>query len=511
MNRKFARLALTFAVLASTALHGAQAQTKPALTAATGADIVTLDPTKVTSGNDYLFFSNVFESLYGHDETGRLVPTLAEGHTVSPDGLAYTFKLRKNVTFHNGDPFTADDVRFSWQHAVDPASRNPRANVLADNIADIEVLDPHQLRIKLKKRDASMLENMDTYWLIVPKGHLAKVGREAYARQPIGTGPFLFVERRVKEYIKLKGFDGHWGRVPKVGDVTIKIVPDDLARIAQIQTGEADLVINVPPAIAAPLRRDPNVKIIAAPSYNNLFVSINSRGNNPDLAKKEVRQALNMAVNKNALSRNLLLTFATPQELFCNPGVIGCEGEVNPFSYDPKKAKDMLAKAGFDFNRQLRLVGVAEGRYAASKQTVEGIAFDLAQIGVKTDLVIMEYGAWLGVVTPKKKDPAVDLVFVGNTDYNNDPSGRLLKFALTDGANSFYSDPEMDKLLLKMNDFSSPKERQVFVSELFRKIHDDAIFMPLWSVQSIYATRSTISWKPTPAVSWPVLWNIEKK
>ena len=264
-------------------------------------------------------------------------------------------------------------------------------------------------------------------------------------------------------------------------------------------------------AIAAPLRRDPNVKIIAAPSYNNLFVSINTRGNNPDLAKREVRQALNMAVNKNALSRSLLLTFATPQELFCNPGVIGCEGEVNPFFYDPKKAKDILVKAGFDFNRPLRLVGVAEGRYAASKQTVEGIAFDLAQIGVKTNLVIMEYGAWLGVVTPKKKDPAVDMVFVGNTDYNNDPSGRLLKFALTDGANSFHSDPEMDELLLKMNDFSSPKERQVFVSGLFRKIHDDAIFMPLWSVQSIYATRSTISWKPTPAVSWPVLWNIEKK
>ena len=150
----------------------------------------TLDPTKVTSGNDYLFFSNVFESLYGHDETGKLVPTLAESMTVSPDGLVYTFKLRKNVKFHNGDPFTADDVRFSWQHSVDPASRNPRANVLADNIADVEIVDPHQVRIKLKKRDASMLENMDTYWLIVPKNHHAKVGREAYARQPVGTGAF---------------------------------------------------------------------------------------------------------------------------------------------------------------------------------------------------------------------------------------------------------------------------------------------------------------------------------
>jgi peptide/nickel transport system substrate-binding protein len=511
MNRKFVRLALTLAVLASTAFHGAHAQSKPPLTAATGVDIVTIDPTKVTSGNDYLFFSNVFESLYGHDETGKLVPTLAESHTVSADGLVYAFKLRKNVKFHNGDPFTSEDVRFSWQHSVDPASRNPRANILADNIADVEIIDPHQVRLKLKKRDASMLENMDTYWLIVPKDHHAKVGREAYARQPVGTGPFMFVERKVKEYIKLKGFDGHWGRVPKIGDVTIKIVPDDLARIAQIQTGEADLVINVPPAIAAPLRRDPNVKIIAVPSYNNLFVSINSRANNPDLAKKEVRQALNMAVNKNALSRSLLLTFSTPQELFCSPGVIGCEGQVNPYFYDPKKAKDMLIKAGFDFNRPLKLVGVAEGRYAASKQTVEGIAFDLAQIGVKTNLVIMEYGAWLGVVTPKKKDPTVDLVFIGTTDYNNDPSSRLTKFVLTDGTNSFYSDPEMDKMLLKMNEFPSDKERLAFLSSVFRKIHEDAAFMPLWAVQSIYAARGAINWKPTPAVSWPILWNLEKK
>lgn len=509
MKRQLTGIALALALLAP-ALP-AFAQARPALVAVTGADIVTLDPTKVTSGNDYLFFSNVFESLYGHDETGKLVPTLAESSTVSPDGLTYTFKLRKNVKFHNGDPFSAEDVRFSWQHSIDPASRNPRANVLADNIASIDIIDPLQVRIKLKARDASMLENMDTYWLMVPKNLLGKIGREEYAKKPIGTGPFMFTERRVKEFVKMRGFEGHWGRVPKVGDVTIKIVPDDLARIAQIQTGEADVVINVPPAIAAPLRRDPNIRIISVPSYNNLFVSINNRGNNPDLKKKEVRQALNIAVNKNALSRNLLLSFATPQELFCNTGVIGCEGQVTGYFYDPKKAREMLVKAGFDFSRPLKLIGVAEGRYAASKQTVEGIAYDLQQIGVKTELTIMEYGAWLGIVTPKKKDSAVDMVFVGNTDYNNDPSGRLLKFALTDGANSFYSDPEMDKLLRKMNDFSSVKERQAYISGLFRKIHDDAVFMPLWSVQSVYATRANISWKPTPAVSWPILWNIEKK
>ncbi len=239
------------AALATSAGHASQAfaQAKPSLTIAAGADVLTTNPFKISVGGDYVFFANVFEGLYGHDTDGRLAPTLAESVKISDDGLVYDFTL-KPAKFHNGDAVTAEDVRFSWQFGVDPKTGNARGAVLLTNIADIEVQSERQLRIHLKQRDAAMLENMELFFMIVPKRYFESVGPDGFAEKPVGTCPFAFVEQRIREYIKLRGFEGHWGRVPQVGDLTIKIVPQDQARIAQVQTGEADIVTAVPPALA---------------------------------------------------------------------------------------------------------------------------------------------------------------------------------------------------------------------------------------------------------------------
>ena len=119
----------------------ARAAAKPALSVAVGVDVITLDPDRIPGGNEYLFMANVFEGLFGHDETGKVTPLLAEAVAPSADGLAYDFTLRGGARFHNGDPVTAEDVRFSWQRAVAPETHNPRASVLVANIADVEVLD----------------------------------------------------------------------------------------------------------------------------------------------------------------------------------------------------------------------------------------------------------------------------------------------------------------------------------------------------------------------------------
>jgi peptide/nickel transport system substrate-binding protein len=486
----------------------ARAAGKPALSVAVGVDVITLDPDRIPGGNEYLFMANVFEGLFGHDETGKVTPLLAESVTPSADGLVHDFTLRGGAIFHNGDPVTAEDVRFSWQRAVAPEMRNPRASVLVANIADVEVLDERHCRLKLKHRDASLMENLGEFFYIKPKKHLQSVGDDAFDKQPVGTGPFAFVDRRIKSYIKLRGFDGHWGRVPKVGEVTLKIVPDDQARVAQVQTGESDIAVNVPPVLAAPLQRMPNLKIVRAPSFGNIFIAINAR--NTALAKPEVRRALNMAIDKPTLLKTVMFGYATVQDLPCHPDIIGCNAKVEPYGYDPQRAREMLVKAGFDFSRPLHFLGMAPGRVAQSQETVEGVAFFLNKIGVKTEITILDYGAWISIFGGQVKDPAVDLVFANFTDYNNDPSGRLLRQIRTGGTYTWYSNPEVDARLDRMNDFASTAEREDFLRGVFTTLHEEAPLITLWTLDSVYAMNKAIQWNPTPNVSWPVLWNVAK-
>jgi len=489
----------------------ARAAGKPALSVAVGVDVITLDPDRIPGGNEYLFMANVFEGLFGHDETGKVTPLLAEAVAPSADGFAYDFTLRGGARFHNGDPVTAEDVHFSWQRAVAPETHNPRASVLVANIADVEVLDERHCRLKLKQRDASLMENLGEFFYIKPKKYLQSVGEDGFDKQPIGTGPFVFVERRIKSYIKLRGFDAHWGRVPKVGEVMLKIVPDDQARVAQVQTGESDIATNVPPVLAGPLERMPNLKVLRVPSFNNIFLAINAiDARNPALAKPEVRRALNMAIDKATLARTVMFGYVTVQDLPCNSAIVGCDVKVEPYGYNPQKAREMLVKAGFDFARPLRLLGMAPGRIAQSRETVEGVAFFLNKIGVKTDVTILDYGAQIATYGAKVKDPSVDLIFENFTDYNNDPSGRLLRQIHTGGTYTWYANPEVDALLDRMNDFASTAEREAFLHQVFAKLHEEAPLITLWTLDSVYAMSKAIQWNPTPNVSWPVLWNVAK-
>jgi peptide/nickel transport system substrate-binding protein len=488
----------------------AQTQAKPSLTVAVGTDATTMDPCRIAGGNDYFFFANVFEGLYGPDEKGQPAPLLAESHTVSPDGLNWEFTLRPNARFHTGEPVTADDVRFSWQRAVAPETRNPRASVLVANIKDVVVLDAQRCRVQLKRRDASFLDNCGEYWYIISRKHVEAGGENPFDRMPVGTGPFAFVERRIRSYIKLRGFDQHWGRVPAVGDVTLKIIPDDQSRVAQIQTGESDIVINVPPVLAAPLQRQPNVQIIRAPSFQNIYVAINALNGHPGLQRADVRRALNMAIDKPALLRATMLGFAQQIEQPCQVGVFGCDGPVTPDGFNPARAREILMQAGFDFNRPLRILGQGTGRVPQARETVQGVAAFLNRIGVRTELNMLDYGAWISIYGGREKDPNVDLVFANFTDYNADPSGRLLRQIRTGGAYSWYSNPEIDAQLDRMNDFASVEERRQFVQQLFARLHEEAPLITLWTVDSIYGAARSIRWTPTPNVSWPVLFNVAK-
>lgn len=492
------------------------AQTKPPLIVAVPADLRGMDPHKISAGSDDNVFANVFENLYGVNIDGSLMPALAESSKVSDNGLVYDFKLREGVTFHNGDPFTAEDVVYSWKRGIDPQILNPRAILVLRNIENIEIIDPHRVRMTLKTPDAGTLFNMIGGFYIVSKKYMEGEGKDEATRKMIGTGPFRFVERKVNEYIKLAANDKHWGQVPKVGEVTLRIIPDSQARFATVQTGESDIATFVPAFIASKEGNAKDYKIVRGKSLVNVFMNIHTRSNNPDMKKPEVRRAFNMALDRPNLFKAIALGFGTMHDgASCGAAVFGCDPPPKGFGYDPRLARKMLEDAKFDFNRPVRVVAPATtgGSIPQARETAEAVAYSLQQIGVKTDLVIKEYAAWLAEDQQARqpKNPAGDIVMSMVQDNNINPGIRLKRTVVTDGVFSWFSDPKLDDVVNKLDTIQSDSERLAYSKQMWQQIHDLAPSIFLWSYDSVYAARSNIEWTPQFAALHAVLWNVVKK
>src|SRR4051794_27791581 len=291
-RRRFVQAAVAAAPLASVAslagiFNTAWAADARALVIAIGSDVGSLDPDKYTNWNDYWAYGNLFEGLYRPNEKGDLVPALAESHDVSADGLTYRFRLRE-ARFHNGDPVTSDDIIFSIRRSRDPSIQNQRASLL-DNIADVERVDDRQFVLKLKAIDAETIPKLSLYWQVKPKKYIESVGNDGFARKPVGTGPFEFVERQAGQSLRMRAFAGYWGAKARVGEVLIKVAPEEQSRLAQVMAGEADVATPVSPVLAARMRNMPALQVVRVPSFLNVLVYFNKY--HAETAKPEVRRA----------------------------------------------------------------------------------------------------------------------------------------------------------------------------------------------------------------------------
>jgi len=493
------------AIIAS--FNTAWSQNAKALTIAIGSDVGNLDPDKYTNWNDYWAYGNMFEGLFRPNESGDLAPALAENHEVSADGLAHKFTLRA-AKFHNGDAVTSDDFIFSIARSRDPATQNQRASLL-NNIERIEKHDDRTFTVHLKAVDADTIAKLSLYWQIKPKKYIEQVGSAEFSKKPVGTGPFQFVDRAPNQFLKMKAFADYWGDKPKVSEVTIKIAPEEQSRLAQVMAGESDVATPISPVLAARIEAMPTLKVVRVPAFTNILVYFNKF--NAETQKREVRQALCMAVDRPALLKSIMLGYAAPQELWCTSVQSGCSLDgVTPYGYDPEKARDLLKKANFDFGKPLRFVGMAPGRVAASKETCEAIAEYLKRIGIQVDLQILEFGAWNQIKQAKQKDPTVAMIYATGPDPSKDVAYKLQVNTQSGLMTSWVFDQENDEMLAKLNDFTDTKKRDAFINKVLRRMHDEAYFLPLWANDTLYVTTKKVNFKVAPFLAFAPLQDVAK-
>jgi glutathione transport system substrate-binding protein len=318
----------------------------------------------------------------------KMIPVLAESYTVSKDGLTYLIKLKKGVKFHDGTDFNAEAVKANFDRVTDPANKLKRYG-LYKNIAKTEVVDPSTARITLHSPFSAFINQLaHPSGVIISPTALKKYGNKDIAFNPVGTGPFKFVEWKATDYLKVAKFDGYWMKgLPKVDTITWKPVVDSNSRAAMMQTGEAHFTYPVPYEMVDVLKAKPDIEVIAAPSIIQRYLSMNVLQKPFDNPK--VREAINWAINKEALSKVAFNGYAVPAEGVLPPGV-DYAVKLGPWGYDVAKAKKLLAEAGYPNGFETELWSAYN--HTVAQKVTQFIQQQLQQVGIKTKITLLEAG-----------------------------------------------------------------------------------------------------------------------
>lgn len=463
---------------------------KDSIVIAQGTDAISLDPAKHTTFTTQNVLWHIYEGLVKRDaKSATYLPALAT-EWKSLNDETWEFKLRSSVKFHNGDAFTAEDVKFSIDRAIDPETKNPtRANLT--QIARVEVVDPLTVRIVTKGAYPLLLYRLaeDSFSsLIVPSKYLKEKGADILTKEPVGTGPYRFVSHKKDERLELERNEDYWGAKPKIKKVTFRPIPETAARIAELKSGGADLIVNVPPEQVSGLDGG-DTKVDVVPSDFVMMVVFNTLQAGP-LQQKQVRQALNHAVDVDAIVKGIMggraqrIAVSLPRESFAYPG------SLEPYPYDPAKAKSMLAAAGFPNGFKVPIIS-RSGRYLKDKEVVEAVAGYLQKVGVETELRFVEPGVWAELSNKKGRD---GLSYPGWS--GPDPELVWYPILFSGQLQSYFSNKELDALLTEGRSTLDEKKRTEAYAKAARVIKEEAPHIPLFQPPLIYGRNAKLDWSP---------------
>ncbi|HKX02666.1 MAG TPA: glutathione ABC transporter substrate-binding protein [Methylomirabilota bacterium] len=378
-----------------------------ALTFAAGADPDSLDPQNTQSNPGEQVNRMMYENLVRFNTKMQIEPALAESWTQSADGLIWTFKLRKGVSFHDGTPFDAKAVKYFVDRVL--GDEKPfKASLYTPFVQGAQVVDDHTVRVTLKQPFAAFLFRLahSAGGIVSPAAH-QKWGKDL-TLHPVGTGPFKFVEWVKSDRVVLERNDAYWGGRPLLDRVVVKTVREDSARVLMLEAGDADLILNIPPEDIPRLRKDPRFVIDSIATARALYVVINVKKKPFDDVR--VRQALNLAVNRDAIVKSLFQGNAEAISGIVAPLQNGF-AKLPGYAFDPKKAKELLAQAGVPALK-VKLWS-PKGRYVKDFELAQAVQQDLAAVGVDAALTTMEWGAYLSATKTGPEQTDRELFLLG--------------------------------------------------------------------------------------------------
>ncbi|MGX6444714.1 ABC transporter substrate-binding protein [Neobacillus sp. K501] len=477
-----------------------------------GGDSTSLDPITTTEGETFKVTENIFETLlqYGDQDT-TVNPGLAEEWEVSEDGLTYTFKLRQGVKFHDGTDFNAEAVVFNFNRWMNGnADSFPYYSMFGGYkgeeghvIKEVTAVDEHTVKFVLTRPQAPFLKNlaMSPFGIASPAA-VEKFG-DKFRENPVGTGPFKFVEWKQNDTITLEKNPEYWQEgLPKLNKVIFRVIPENTARLNALSNGEIDVMDGLNNSDEATVTSNANLQVIERPSMNVGYIGLTTTRKPFD--NKLVRQAINHAVDKKSIIKAFYGGKAEEAVNPMPPSIEGYNDAIEPYPYDLEKAKALLAEAGYadGFEIDLWAMPVARPYMPEAQKVAEVIQESLSKIGVTAKIQSVDWATYLD----KAAKGEFDMFMLGWTGDNGDADNFIYTLLDKDsiGSNNYshYSSDELHDVLIQAQTESEPAKRNELYKKAQEIVHEDAPWVPLvHSTPLLAAGKDVTNYLPHPTGS----------
>ena len=402
---------------------------------------------------------------------GIMTPSLAESWTASKDGLSYEFVIRKNARFHNGDPVTAEDVKFTFERYKGSA-----AKLLKEKVREIQILAPNRVRFVLKEPWPDFMAFYGTSatgagW-IVPKKYIEKVGEDGFKKAPVGAGPYKFVAFTPGIELTLEAFGDYWRKAPQVKRLVMRSIPDETTRAASVKTGEVDAAYLFGGAVAEDLKRSPGIRVVAPLLYGIYWLDFPDQWDpKSPWHDRRVRLAASLAIDRPAINQAEMLGLGKPAGAFVPPE-FDFALHVDPPAYDPKRAKELMVEAGypngFDAGDLTPLPP-----YTSLAEAVGGY---LQAIGIRSSVRTMERATFFSGWREKKFHGLI----IGATGAAGNAAARIDPFFTKSGIYAYGTRPEIDDLFQRQTNEGDRKKREAVLHQIQKIIADQAMVAPIF-------------------------------
>lgn len=448
---------------------------------AQGVDIETMDPTFASSTATWNVLHHVFEPLMLRDADMVLQPVLALSWE-AVDEHTWEFELREGVTFHSGAPFNAEAVKFSLERMFSPDVTTVHRAVRDIPLDRVEVVDDYTVRIVTKTPTVLMPHFLRTVLIVDPTVYASN---EPVNTQASGTGPYRFESWVRDAGVELRANPDYWGGAPAIAEVAFRPVPENSTRVAELLTGAVDLIVNVPPDDLEAIETDATRAVISS-GGRDVFIGL--RSDKPPFDDVRVRQAVNLAVDREAINEAILGGFGELYGSVVMPP--NNSPDVEPYPYDPERARQLLAEAGYASGLEITLQ-TPNGRYLKDVEAAQAVAAYLDMVGIRTNVEVLEWSVFSNAWQTKNSEEMFLLGLGGWFDGQGE-----LTWLLDATSNTGWVNEEFVAGFDRLATTFDLTERESLIHELDELAYTEAPWLFLWRQPSIYGVASDLNWEP---------------
>lgn len=492
MKKKIFVLMLVIVFVMAFPLNVSEAREGGELNVAIGSNPESLDPARAQSSPAAMVMIHIMENLFDMSPEGEIIPSLARDFEMSEDGTEFEIHLREGVEFHDGTYFDSEVVKFNLERMLEGTSP---FTFLINQISEIEIVDDYTVIIHTEEPFAPLIPNLSAHgFMAMASPNAVEEHGEDFSDNPVGTGPFKFVEWEQGEKIVLERNENYWGNNAYLDRVIFSIVPEDSSRVIRVETGEADVAMFVPPRDRNRLLDVDHVNVVELSSLRTIYAGFNT--SKEPLNDKRVRQAINYAVDNRSIVEQVMEGAGRPSDSPVAPGTLGYAAQ-EVYDYQPEKAKELLAEAGYPDGFEITFHHPV-GRYMMDDTIAQAIQSQLAEVGIEAKLETLEWSTYLQFTGASKENSEHEMFILGWGNMTGDSDNGIYPLFHSSqnvpygSDRTYFENDEVDRLLDEARMAADVTERENLYADAIEIIWEEAPWLFLHSEMQINAVRDGV-------------------